>query len=510
MKLKLYNCTAKRIKLDKTSSMTLIKTIDGTIPDPYNIGMSMIDPEFVIESSSIPSGFNYAKIEDLGKFYFVDEPEWINDNQWRLKLHLDRRMTYKTEIGGTTALITRYQGSDVKDYFTDPLFKPGNRGTQTEYKVSIFTDPYVTGIAKTWTASNLWGGQGSDIGDDTRFLIFFKTQPLGIRKIGGTYGATDWDTYAQSFMVADRTGISKLLEAHRQAGNVAFDMGGQIGGILAFPFNWGIQTSYEIDQINFGSLINEATIPKVDGHSHVWLSGSVYGFWTNYTGKWRITNYPNLGQFAVPPYTEYTLRFAPWGEIRLDPTIMANTNTIDVIVECSGATGIARLKVIGYENNSGTLEYIGSQLLGSAQIGLEFPVVGAPAVNIQNIIGTGIGVVGGVASGVATGGIGAGVAALIGGAAGIAMNSDSLYTPGVATTGSGGFVDDQPCLVLHTKGHSTIDPADSGYIYNKTAQISTLTGFCICGEVHITPSANMTNDDVEDIERFLKTEGVIV
>ena len=102
MTIKFYSITAKRNVLNKTLGTSTDLT--GTLRDPC----SLIDPDVLIESATVPA-FNYAYIQDFGRYYFVTSIVAEQYNLFRVRMHVDVLMSFKTGILNQPAIIARQE-----------------------------------------------------------------------------------------------------------------------------------------------------------------------------------------------------------------------------------------------------------------------------------------------------------------------------------------------------------------------------------------------------------------
>ena len=121
MNIKLYKSTSERIRLDKTSYLTEIASLNGTLremvdllspsvvvelePESYNVvtaGADNViadDSNVVTETMRITTA-NYAYISDFNRYYFIESIEIStsargNRRLYRLELSIDVMMSYK-------------------------------------------------------------------------------------------------------------------------------------------------------------------------------------------------------------------------------------------------------------------------------------------------------------------------------------------------------------------------------------------------------------------------------
>lgn len=90
--------------INKTVTNTLSKT--GVFKQP----LSVMNPVFEIQGQDVIQGLsngsiNYMKIE--GKYYYVMDVKYINNNMAEVSLHMDVLMTYKTQINNLDVLLER-------------------------------------------------------------------------------------------------------------------------------------------------------------------------------------------------------------------------------------------------------------------------------------------------------------------------------------------------------------------------------------------------------------------
>lgn len=128
--------------------LTLYKTADDdnvvgkVLTDPINITIflrsdtDIVDP--VIPLKYMPGvvfeDFNYAALEELGRFYFIREWNLVNAAIIRLGLNLDYLQTYQAQIKAARGTFNRaVRPGDYGDITLDPT----GRTTQTRYGSTI-------------------------------------------------------------------------------------------------------------------------------------------------------------------------------------------------------------------------------------------------------------------------------------------------------------------------------------------------------------------------------------
>ena len=96
MKISFYNMTSPAIKIAKTLGDAL-STCEAT-PDPTG-PINVVDPVVVVEKSKIPSNANYAKIDVLGRYYFITGIDWTIAKTAIVYLHSDVLSNFAGQLG---------------------------------------------------------------------------------------------------------------------------------------------------------------------------------------------------------------------------------------------------------------------------------------------------------------------------------------------------------------------------------------------------------------------------
>lgn len=111
-----YQNTAEPNRVDKTSYLTSIETLTGTLREPSSI----INPSITIQRTNVPN-YNYAYIAQFNRYYFI-APNGITSvgkNLWKIDLQCDVLMSYKTAIGNLSAVVGRQENNYNAD-LVDP------------------------------------------------------------------------------------------------------------------------------------------------------------------------------------------------------------------------------------------------------------------------------------------------------------------------------------------------------------------------------------------------------
>lgn len=115
MTIILYNNSSPSNYVSK--SISVVETLNGVLRTPTSI----TDPVVTIERSN-PTGFNYARIEEFGRYYFVTGISSESNSLISVAMHVDVLMTYKDGIKNMDAIIKR-QENNFNLYLDDGMFK---------------------------------------------------------------------------------------------------------------------------------------------------------------------------------------------------------------------------------------------------------------------------------------------------------------------------------------------------------------------------------------------------
>lgn len=111
----LMNSTAEPKKVDKSSYLSTVDTLTGTLRD----GCDVVTPVIDIAISKVPT-FNYVFIPVFSRYYFVTSLRVVNNGYWQISLKCDVLYTYHSQISELSALVSRSQ-SDYNDLLPDNM-----------------------------------------------------------------------------------------------------------------------------------------------------------------------------------------------------------------------------------------------------------------------------------------------------------------------------------------------------------------------------------------------------
>ena len=111
MNIKLYQNNSEKIQIDK--SLTLVKEISGKFKNATNI----LTPTLIINYDGVID-FNYIYIEELSRYYFVDDISSLNNNLWEIRCSIDCLESYSLGILNLKAYVSRNE-KEYSSYIQD-------------------------------------------------------------------------------------------------------------------------------------------------------------------------------------------------------------------------------------------------------------------------------------------------------------------------------------------------------------------------------------------------------
>lgn len=156
MTIELYVNSAERTRVDKTWYLSLVDSLEGTL----RAGTSIVNPVILLELPTIQNGegiivespeeevladaedveatpldmplvFNYAYIPDLRRYYFIRDIVAVSKSLYSVSMQCDELMSYKTEIYGLSALVTR------NEYQSNPKLTDSLMPTRVDKSISV-------------------------------------------------------------------------------------------------------------------------------------------------------------------------------------------------------------------------------------------------------------------------------------------------------------------------------------------------------------------------------------
>lgn len=323
MNIKLYKSTSERIRVDKSSFLTEIASLNGTLrelvdllspsvvvelsPESYNIvtegGDNVIanDSNVVTQTRFITTA-NYAYIPDFNRYYFIESIEISTSAKgdrrlYRLDLSIDVLMTYKDEIRNLTPYVAR------NEFSFDSLLEDSAMPFQ-ETKDVIEYAPSLGALVNTRLVSDVDGSYPRNI-----VANLITDIPADTSYISAPTGSGLPNVYPLHFS-AYKSGCPYAID-YVTYGEIARNIMGDssakaqfVKSIVAFPF---LPTAESLgsDILHFGDSSDSAS-RMYDGDGN-----ELRGRKTRYFSRYLI-----VADFTMPRATDF-YEFAPWASYEI-------------------------------------------------------------------------------------------------------------------------------------------------------------------------------------------------
>lgn len=99
--LNLYKCADDPRVISKTLTNQI--SMSGTLRE----SCSVISPVITLENNTNISDYNYAYIPEFGRYYYITDITAITNKSWQIKLSVDVRKTYDTELRNIDVITNR-------------------------------------------------------------------------------------------------------------------------------------------------------------------------------------------------------------------------------------------------------------------------------------------------------------------------------------------------------------------------------------------------------------------
>lgn len=120
MQISLFNCTAERNRIDKTSFINGRWSVNGTLRDESSI----IDPVILIEKTNpVANYYNYMYIDEFKRWYFINDFVSKRNGLWEIHAHVDVLYTWRGDILNMQCVIDKSENyNDSNLYYDDGSF----------------------------------------------------------------------------------------------------------------------------------------------------------------------------------------------------------------------------------------------------------------------------------------------------------------------------------------------------------------------------------------------------
>lgn len=289
---------------------------DGTI---YSCNLiepcSIVNPVIALAIQTKPYGFNYAKIPEFGRFYFVND--WTySGGRWIATLNVDVLASWKSYIGSKTQYVlrssARRDGNIIDTLYPtkNNVYRSVSEASYMEgggFKYSFNEGAYVVGI----------------INDDS-----------------GAIGCVSYYAFTNS---AFRAFCSKLLGTTDWMYDGIDEISLELTKVLFNPFQY-IASCMWIP-LNIGGSGGSVKYGWWDlGVGGARISGNSYAVGANFT----IPKHPQSGRGQYlngAPFSRYYLDWPCFGRIALDANILKDFDSLNCNIIVDPVSGIGTLRV---------------------------------------------------------------------------------------------------------------------------------------------------------------------
>lgn len=419
-----------------------------------------------------PTSYNYARIDDFNRCYFVTDWEW-SGRLWIAHLTVDVLATYRDTIFNSTQYVIRSASawdSAVVDtiYPTKAAF---TSSTKVGKRPHSWTDSFNSG---TFVLGIIGGGSGGNTGA----VSYYEMDPA------------QYKAFCNYLYTPSNYNASAILEDISEAlWKSMFNPFQYIVSAMWFPFT--DTSGSPVSSIRFGwysmgqpaRVISDPTrisdVLTVDVPKHPRFS----------TGKgFRYLN--------LAPYASYSIHWNPWGIVQLNPTWLIGVDKLTLSPYTDLTTGKALLNIYAGEDATGLL-------LQSipAQLGVPIPI----AQQNSNILGGLSSIVGGIGGGAASASMGSVVSGVIGSASGVSDGVSKILgeTDMRGVQGSTSGLAEAVTLIAKFMVLNEEDPEHFGYPLMARKQLKTLSGFCKCEGADIATAGS--DAETRKVQNFLNS-----
>ncbi len=110
--LTLYNYSDAIKRVNKTA---YLGTGTAKTGDQLENDQSLLDLSIIIDNSTAPT-YNYCHIQELNRYYFIENVVWLGGNAWQLDLHVDVLFTYYSKFTTMNALVAYSTSGSALEY----------------------------------------------------------------------------------------------------------------------------------------------------------------------------------------------------------------------------------------------------------------------------------------------------------------------------------------------------------------------------------------------------------
>lgn len=368
--VKTYQFNKKVNSTKRPAAGTELATYDATIlKDQCSILTPAIKLNIGTTTATIP---NYVYIPIWDRYYYVTDIQW-DKGIWTLQLKVDALASWRTSIGSQSLYVTR-AAAEFDGKIMDNLYPAKSNPTYT----NIIQDSF-------WETSNIENGMFvvGVAGQNTTYYRFgYAGLQLFLQYILGELYAADL-TDNWSLVYSSLNWEANPLQ--------------YIVSINWFPF---ITSVTGTSSIRVGYVDVPCVADEVTGSGLVFFSHTI----TPPSHPQAATRGEYLNN---APYSDYDLFYPPFGQLQIDPTLVANSDSLDLLVGVDLRTGKGTLSILDNTNTVLTswthaqvsLPYQTTQIMtqGTFDLSKSVGMIGSmlPAMATGNTVGMATGLISG-------------------------------------------------------------------------------------------------------------------
>lgn len=313
-----------------------------TANEPLDLLAPVISLKLALNTSSPPTVYNYARIANFGRYYWVTGWE-IRDGLWWASLRVDALASWKSQIGSSSLYVYR------SSYTFDA------RIPDTSYPQRIKPRKLTINLPKMFTV----GGDNSAGATADSYMIL-----AGIIGTDGThfyaFTQSQWEEFYTALFsnqyyidVLGQYGATEYPEAKVAINPLQYISSAVIVPMGMSPLISTTNVPYTIPFTNnIGRVpVGNVRVPSADpGHTICRrLPEGVMASWTHsvlVTSDFLHPQADDRGDWLnYSPYTEYSVFYPPIGEIPLEPSTIAEADSLNFTVRVDYRAGMAMLDI---------------------------------------------------------------------------------------------------------------------------------------------------------------------
>lgn len=330
-----------------------------TANEPLDLLAPVISLKLALNTSSPPTVYNYARIANFGRYYWITGWE-IRDGLWWASLRVDALASWKSQIASNSLYIYRSASSWDGD-LVDTLYP---ETTDVRYQEASFTNPF--------------GGSTFD----TTYGFNHVVGLIGKNSSCVQYRIFTWPqlTALFNYLMSDAYYVDVLgvFGSSDTSAKVAVNPLQFIQSVRAYPFNLTsdnvvLETGFYVGLAYLDTL---TCYRKVDANSGQETSNIQKTTSINISQALNGHPQQSRGVWLNAVHSQYILNCPPFGQIKLDPVLFANAATLYLTMNCDLTTGLGNLLINYAQSGSDTAPSTPNSNLTliTAPVGVDVPV----------------------------------------------------------------------------------------------------------------------------------------